>query len=84
MSDTNGNTPKPEWLERLERVEASHVKLMTDHEVFVRDYDRQQEADRAELKAYHAEWKARGEATDRRIETLVKAMGEFIASRIGR
>ena len=38
MSETNGN--EPEWLERLERVEASHVKLMTDHEVFVKEQER--------------------------------------------
>jgi hypothetical protein len=79
MGETNGHgKPKPEWLERLERVEASHVQLMTDHEVFrrehdefVRRYDAQRDADREE-------WKARGEAMDRRIEALITAMGSFI------
>lgn len=85
MSETNGHTPKPEWLERLERVEASHVKLMTDHEVFRREHDefvRQYDAERV---ADREEWKARGEATDARIAQLVSAIGEFIReSRAGR
>ena len=41
MSETNGhNSPKPEWLERLDRLDASHVKLMTDYELFVQGQQR--------------------------------------------
>jgi hypothetical protein len=94
MSKTNGDKPKPEWMERLDRVEASHVRLMTDFEVWTRQHERDREADRAAWKAQlavdHAEWVARGdaidkriaalgEATDKRISALVAAMGEFIA-----
>jgi predicted metal-dependent hydrolase len=83
MSETNGKSE--DWRERLDRVTASHVQLMTDVEVFRREhaehvrrhdeferrYDAQREADRAEAKA-------RGEAIDARIDKLVGAIGEFM------
>jgi hypothetical protein len=95
VSESNGSgNPKPEWLERLERVEASHVKLMTDHEVWTRDqerlferWEREREADRAEWKqrdeAYDKRFKEMGEALDARIAGLVSAMGAFVAKRDG-
>jgi hypothetical protein len=90
MSETNGQ--KPEWLERLERVEASHVKLMTDHELFVRQYDIDREKDRIEQKERAAQYDAdrerdrieqkdRDRALDERIAVLVSAMGAVIGAK---
>ena len=61
MSDTNGHnaSPKPEWLERLDRLDASHVKLMTDfevawakHEQFVEEQDREWERQQERWRQY--------------------------------
>jgi hypothetical protein len=78
VSETNGhNSPKPEWLDRLERVEASHVKLMTDHEVFMQDQHRSWER--------HQQWiteqERRGEALDKRLDRM-EAHEERIDARI--
>jgi ribonuclease HI len=89
VSETNGN--KPEWLERLERVEASHVKLMTDHELFVREQERDwrqqrrrwREADKraAELDALAKALAQQGRDVDARITNLVSAIGALAAKR---
>lgn len=83
MSETNGNSEsRPDRLDRLqeqlERVTASHVQLMTDHEVFVREhqeferkYDLQREQDRKD------EYE-RGVRLDERIAKLLSGMGAFI------
>ena len=89
MSETNGKpAEKPEWLERLDRLDASHVKLMTDcevawqrHEQFVRDQERAWERHEkfvAEQDRAWKEQKERGEALDKRIEDLVSGIGAFI------
>jgi hypothetical protein len=83
MSETNGN-PK----DRLDRLEASHVRLMTEHELFVREHekwvaeqDREWERQQERWRQYEVDReaaKARGEELDRRIAELVSGIGEFI------
>jgi hypothetical protein len=74
--------------ERLERLEASHVQLMTDHEMLVkeheaflaeqdREWQRQQERWR-QYEVQRQEDRERGAALDRRIAELVSGIGEFI------
>jgi len=78
MSETNGhNAPKPEWLDRLERVEASHVKVMTDFEVFAQRHEQW-------AIEYERRWEAqekRGKALDKRLDRL-EANGERLDARI--
>jgi predicted metal-dependent hydrolase len=83
MSETNGKSE--DWRERLDRVTASHVQLMTDveifrrehaahvrrHDEFERQYDERREQDRKEQKL-------RDEKIDARIDKLVSAIGEFM------
>jgi hypothetical protein len=90
MSDTNGN-PKPEWLERLDRLDASHVKLMTDHELFVQAQERAWERHEKWLAEQERAWerqnlawqeqKERDKILDKRIGDLVSAIGELIRGR---
>jgi hypothetical protein len=86
MSEANGhNAPKPEWMERLDRVEASHVKLMTAFEIFSARQDRAWERHEkfvaehdkfvAEQDRRRQDQKARDEALDARIDKLVSAIG---------
>lgn len=93
MSETNGD--KPEWLERLERVEASHVKLMSDPELFVKEQERDWPAQRkrwrkagqraTELDARPAvlaeESARRGAELYARIANLVSAIGALAGKR---
>jgi hypothetical protein len=79
--------------ERLEQLEASHIKLMTDHELFVKEqeaaweknrenwerHDRWQEAFDAQRAEDRKEEKRRGEELDKRIAKLVSGIGEFIS-----
>jgi hypothetical protein len=90
MSETNGHNanPKPEWLERLDRLDASHVKLMTDFEVFVAEHEKfVLEQERAwerhekwavEQERYREEQKDRDRVLDKRIAELVSGIGAFI------
>ncbi len=77
-----------DFIERLNALDASHVRLMTEHEVFVREQEKSWEENRkawAEHRAWLKEYDARC-AQDRldrvalfkRIEDLVSGMGEFI------
>jgi hypothetical protein len=67
VSETNGHSsPKPEWLERLERVEASHIKVMTDFEVFA---VRHEQWIAEQERAWEAQGK-RGEALDKRLARM--------------
>jgi len=85
MSETNGQSES-----RLDRLEASHIKLMTDHEVFWahhQEFVAQQERAWARHDAWVAEqelaWerqKERDAALDARIEKLVSGIGSFIAN----
>ena len=89
MSETNGNPEKPQ--DRLARLEESHVKLMTDHEMFVRDQEaawakhekfvEEQEREWARQQELWKESAARGKALDERIDKLVSGIGEFIRRR---
>ena len=80
--------------ERLDMLEASHVRLMTEHELevrrndkawkhhrrFVREVEGHRVADDARWAAYRAEQKDRDVNLDARIDKLVSGIGEFIAS----
>lgn len=86
MSDTNGTPEKPQ--DRLARVEASHVQLMTDHELFVRQqeaawarHEKFVEEQNREWERQQERWKqqdARDKALGERIDKLVSGIGEFI------
>jgi len=82
MSETNGSE------DRLDRLEASHVRLMTEHELFMkrheafvaeqdREWERQKERWR-EYDAWREQDRARGAALDERIDKLVSGIGEFM------
>jgi hypothetical protein len=87
MSETNGN-PASEWRERFDRLEASHIRLMTDHEVFVAEQDREwerqkerwreYEIDREAAKVRGAQIDAQLTALGERIDQLVSGFGEFL------
>ena len=90
MSENNGHTES--WRERLDRVEASHVKLMTYHEVFVREQEkawqredkawrRLRKRERERDEAYDRRFKEMGEALDARIARLVTAIGTFVGAK---
>jgi chaperonin cofactor prefoldin len=85
MSDTNGANPKPEWLERLERVEASHIKVMTDFEVFAAEHAKfvkeQDERGRA-LDKRLDRMEAHEERIDERIDKLVSGIGALAAIKL--
>ena len=88
MSETNGNSS-----ERLDRLEASHVRLMTEHELFVKEHEKrvaeqdiewEREKDRWRQRdlEFERERKERKEADAelaRRVAELVSGMGAFIA-----
>jgi hypothetical protein len=81
--------------ERLDQLEANHVRLMTEHEMevrrngkawkrhrrFVREVEARRVADDARWAAYREEQKQREEALDARIEKLVSGIGAFIGTR---
>jgi hypothetical protein len=81
-----------ELYERLAALEASHVKLMTEHEVEVRKNDKAWRRHRKWLKEYEAQRAAadaryerdrleaieRGRELDKRIADLVSGIGEFM------
>lgn len=87
MSEENGRSES--FGERLARLEASHVKLMTDHEVawtrheaFVAEQDREWERQQERWQKYDSwreEYKLRSEQLDKRIADLVSGFGAFIA-----
>jgi hypothetical protein len=78
--------------ERFEALEASHVKLMTEHEVAVRannrswrrhrkwlkEYEAQREKDRLARERDRLEAVERGRELDKRIADLVSGIGEFM------
>jgi len=78
--------------ETLRALEASHVKLMTDHELEVRKNERAWRRHRKWLKEYEAqraidearyqrdrqEATERGRELDKRISELVSGIGEFM------
>jgi hypothetical protein len=83
MSDTNGQNES-----RLDRIEASHVKLMTDHALFVAEQDRAGERHQIFVKEQDEHWRRyeaqrqedreRGIALDKRIADLASGTGEFM------
>jgi|HubBroStandDraft_1064217.scaffolds.fasta_scaffold298014_2 hypothetical protein len=95
MSETNGHgESRLDRIEEiLERVEASHVKLMTDHELFVKAQDKAWRRHRRFVMEQDARWKEydlrreqdrerereRGAELDKRIAALASGMGEFIS-----
>ncbi len=92
MSETNGENDLS-LSERLKRLEASHVKLMTDHEVsWARhekwvaeqeaEWDREKERWKRRDLEYERDreaWKAADMELGRRIADLVSGFGSFIA-----
>jgi uncharacterized protein (DUF3084 family) len=74
--------------ERLDRLEASHVQLMTDHEVFMKEHEAfvaQNEREWARHKEWLRDYDERCERDrqdrkelDKRISDLVSAIGEFL------
>jgi hypothetical protein len=79
--------------ERLDRLEASHVRLMTEHEVawakheaFVAQQDLEWERQQQRWQRYDADRAAERERAadlDRRIANLVSGIGEFIRASQG-
>ena len=81
--------------ERLDQLEASHVKLMTEHELevrrndkawkrhrrFVREVEARRVADDARWAAYREEQKQREDGLDARIEKLVSGIGAFLGAK---
>jgi hypothetical protein len=76
---------------RLEKLEASHIKLMTEHEVFLAEQERAWQRNDREW-ARHQEWLTRFEKQreqdrernvelDKRISDLVSGIGEFMRQR---
>ena len=76
---------------RLEKLEASHTKLMTEHEVFLAEQERAWQRNDREW-ARHQEWLTRFEKQreqdrernvelDKRISDLVSGIGEFMRQR---
>jgi hypothetical protein len=76
---------------RLEKLEASHIKLMTEHEVFLAEQERAWQRNDREW-ARHQEWLTRFEKQreqdrernvelDKRISDLVRGIGEFMRQR---
>jgi hypothetical protein len=88
VSETNGGND-PNFSERLARLEASHVKLMTDHEVawarhekFVAQQDREWERQKELWKQNelaHERFLAADAALGKRIADLTSGIGAFIA-----
>jgi hypothetical protein len=71
--------------ERLERLETSHVRLMTEHEVLFREYEVFIGHHKEWLREYDArcerdrdERREMGKDLDRRILELVSGIGEFL------
>ena len=99
MSETNGHgESRLDRIEQLlDRVTASHVKLMTDHELawakhekFVEQQDREWERQKELWKQRDAQyevdrraWKEADEALGKRITDLVSAFGDYIARKRG-
>lgn len=91
MSGTNGGGES--FSEKFDRLEASHVKLMTDHEVFRAEQDRlwavhdakmrrldvRDKIARKRARKLDLEARERGEALDKRIADLVSAVGALIS-----
>lgn len=84
MSETNGSGES--FKEKFDRLEASHVKLMTDHEVFRAEQDQLWKAHDAKMREWDEQHKAslkeadeRGRDLDKRIADLVSGIGTFIA-----
>jgi hypothetical protein len=77
-----------EFAEQLKALEASHVQLMTQHKVFVREQEKSWDENRAawaEHRAWLKEYDARCAqdridrlALDKRIADLVSGIGEFM------
>jgi len=80
--------------ERIERLEESHIKLMTERETedrkndrawkrhrrFMREHDARMAADDARWAEHREDQKQRGLALDQRIADLVSGIGAFIAA----
>lgn len=78
--------------EEFDRLTASHVKLMTDHEVFVHEHDKRVAEQDREWERQAERWrrydearerdrkeqKARDEAIDKRIADLVSGIGALV------
>lgn len=74
--------------ERFQRAEENHVRLMTQHEIFVQEQERSWESHREfvkEQEAWQRDYDARCESDrrerrelDKRIADLVSGIGEYI------
>jgi len=84
MSDTNGQNDQT----RLDRLEASHVKLMTDYGLFVTAQEQAWARHEKFVAEQELAWKRqqehwerqreRDKALDERIDKLVGGIGEFM------
>ena len=73
--------------DRLDRLEASHVRLMTEHEEFVREHEKFVAEQEREWERQQERWRqyeldrqearVRGERLDDRIDKLVSGIGQF-------
>jgi transposase-like protein len=87
MSETNGHDSRLDRMkEELERLHASHVRLMTDHELETKKNDRSWKRHRRWLRTYEAQREAdrlaevkRSVEIDDRITRLISGMGAFMS-----
>jgi len=89
MNDTNGQSNES----RLDRLEASHVKLMTDceivwsqHREWMAEQEREWERQKERWKQHdidRAESAARGKAIDERIDKLISVVGALMPRQEG-
>jgi hypothetical protein len=87
MAETNGQGESrlDRMRDQLERVQASHVQLMTDHEVFVKEHekrvekqDREWEHLRKQNELAHQRFLAADAVLAERIADLVSGIGAFM------
>ncbi len=80
MSETNGNNGATQ----LDRLEASHVKLMTDYGLFVAEQREAWERHERFVAEQDRAWERQRErdvALDACIEKLISGIGEFMRNR---
>lgn len=81
MSEGNGISAES-WRERFDRLEKSHVQLMTEHELWVAENEKSWDEQRNKW-AEHLAWKIEADRKfaeqGERVDRLISGIGELIA-----